>query len=129
MKVVKLPSGAELQITPAPFADAKALYQAMLEELKSIKISGETDLEYGLMKDIFCGGFSSPRIEAALAKCLARATYSGTRISDEVFEKVEARQDYIIVCYEVALENVLPFTKSLYAQFEAVKGMLKSSLA
>ena len=63
MKEVKCPSGAILKITPSPFKDAKALYQALLEEAKDLKIT--TDLELGqIVKDILCVGLSSKKIES-----------------------------------------------------------------
>lgn len=123
MKEIKLPSGALLKINQAPFTDAKALLQALLEEIKAIKIETKTEMA-SLYKDIFCAGISSPKIEAALWKCLKRCTYNSKgadlKIEENTFEPIEAREDYLAVCMGVAKENIDPFTKSLsaeYAQF------------
>lgn len=118
-KEVKLPSGAKLKITPAPFDDARALYQAVLKELKPISIAGKPDVE--LYKDLFCAGFASKEIEDALWVCFARVQYCDTRgdlkIDKDTFEPVKARDDYMQVCMEVAKENILPFVNSLYAEY------------
>lgn len=125
--MIKLPSGAKLEITIAPFKDARALYQALLEEVKSLKMDPEAEVDVNLWKDLFCAALSSKKIEAALDVCMARALYNGVRISDETFEKVEAREDYIDACYEVAKANIQPFTKSLYVKYSHILGKLKVS--
>lgn len=113
----KLPSGAVLKITLAPFAEAKALYQACLEEVKGLRVDPKEEMDVNLFKDLFCVGLSSKKIEAALAPCLKRALYNDLKIDDATFEPVEARQDYIVACFEIAKENIAPFAKSLYAEF------------
>lgn len=119
-KEVELPSGAKLKITLSPFAVSKALYMALLEEAKGLSFN--TKMEVGtLYKDIFCAGFSSPKIEKCIWACLERCTYNtgngDLRITQDTFEPANARQDYLSVCMEVAQENVGPFMKSLYAEF------------
>ncbi len=120
MREIKLNSGAILKLKPAAFAVSKALYQALLKEMKAISISTQTEMAT-LYKDLFCVGFSSPEIEACLWECMKRCTYnSGTgdlKIDAETFEPVARRDDYVKVCIEVSKENVLPFFKSLYAEF------------
>lgn len=119
MKEVKLPTGAVLKVTPAPFADAKALYQAVLDEVKPLSIAGKPEVE--MYKDLFCAGFSSKKIEAALWECFKRCQYCDQRgdlkIDKDTFEPVESRDDYLTVCMEVAKENLAPFVKSLYAEY------------
>lgn len=124
MKVVDLPSGAKLRMNLAPFADSRALYQAVLEEAKELKIDPETELDSNLWKDLICSGFSSKKIEHALEKCMARCLYGDKKITNEVFEDEEARGDYMMVCFEVAKANIEPFLKSLYARFSPVLGKL-----
>lgn len=122
-KEILLPSGATLKIRPAPFAEAKALYQALLAEVKEIKIESETAM-VSIFKDIFCAGFSSQKIEKELEKCLARCTYNGgngdMKIDKDTFEPMSAREDYTLVCMEVAKENIAPFAKSLYAEYSRI---------
>ena len=128
----KCPSGAVLKIRPAPFADAKNLYQALLSELRDVSIS--TKMEMGeLYKQLFCVGFSSPLIEEYLWKCLEKCTYNNgkgdLKIDKDTFEPLEARDDYMSICMEVTKENVSPFAKSLYAQYKHFVGMTDKSPA
>lgn len=120
LREVKLPSGATLKLNPSPFAISKALYQAMLKELKDITISDIKDAD--LMKSFFCVGFSSIEIEALIWECFKRCTYNAgngdLRIDIDTFEPVERRQDYLAVCAEVAKENIDPFARSLYAEYK-----------
>lgn len=129
MKEVKCPSGAVLKITPAPFADAKALYQALLKEGRGIVFNSKQ--EWGeVLKDMLCTGFSSPEVETKLWVCLERCTYNGTgadlKITPDSFEPVSAREDFTMVCMEVARENVIPFAKSLYAVFGQFADLMQS---
>ncbi len=120
MKEVVLPSGAKLKIYPASFEIAKALYQAVLKEAKTIPFTGQTEMA-NVYKDLFCVGFSSKEIEAALWACFLKVQYCDSRgelkIDKDTFEPIEARGDYVTVCMEVAKENIAPFVKSLYAEY------------
>lgn len=126
MREVVLPSGAVLKITVAPFADSKRLCQAVLRQASAIQLADKLDIAY-FLKDVFCLSFSSPEIEAALWECFKRCTYNSgdadAKISSDTFEDVKARDDYMVVCIEVAKDNIFPFMKSLYAQFSTVVGL------
>lgn len=130
MREVKLPSGAVLKIGAAPFAVAKALYQAVLNELKAIQIDSKTQVA-SIYKDLFCVGFSSKEIEACLWECFKKCTYNDgrgdLRIDDQTFEPIERRDDYMQVCMEVAKENILPFGKSLYAEYQKALTMIEDT--
>lgn len=116
---MKLPSGAELKITLSDFETSKALYQAIADECKNIKMNPKDEVE-NLVKDLACVALSSKKIEECLWKCMERATYNSVKITKETFEPEQTRDDYLAVCMEVARVNVLPFMKSLYAQFSHV---------
>lgn len=126
MKEVILPSKAVLKIQPAPFADSKALYMTLLEEAKTLKMDPEANVDVNLFKDIFCVGFSSKKVEAAVWKCMEKCLYNDMKILGDTFEPESAREDYMTVMFEVAQENIRPFTKSLYAQFKVFSGMMAS---
>jgi hypothetical protein len=128
-KKSKLPSGAELEVWVSPFEKSKALYQALLEEARGISFDPNAHIDVNLFKDLFCAGFSSKKIEICLKACFEKATYNGKRIDENTFEPMEARQDYLEACFEVAQENVAPFLKSLYAKYKITLENLKSSLA
>lgn len=120
MKEVRLPSGAILKISVAPFAEAKALYQAILKELRTVQVNSKLDMA-ALYKDLACAGFSSSEIEAAIWRCLGRCTYNDGKgdfkITEATFEPVKNRDDYLKVQVEVVKENVLPFVKSLSVEY------------
>lgn len=125
MDPIKLPSGAELKITLSPFVISRDLYQAMLEELKVIKLDMEADVDGNFFKDIFCAGFSSKRVEKCIWKCMEKALYNDLRITEDTFESEAARDDYFAVMFEVAKANVMPFTKNLSVQYGHILDLLK----
>ncbi len=127
-KKVKLPSGAELEITIGSFAESKALYVAMMKEIKSLKVDASQDIDHNFLKDLFCAGFSSSEIDACLEVLMKRCTYGGIKITKDSFEEVDKRQDYMLVCFEVASANVAPFTKGLFAEFSALVAKVKALL-
>ncbi len=129
-KEILLLSGALLKITPAPFADSKALYQALLKELKDVPIVQTMDV-MNLYKNLFCTGFSSPEIEKALWKCMERCTYNdkghNLKITSTTFEPVENRKDYVQVAVEVARENVEPFFNGLLREYQTLFEMAEKN--
>lgn len=132
MKEVKCPSGAVLKITPSAFAEAKALYKAVLKEAKAIDVSSKTEIAT-IYKELFCTAFSSEEIEKCLKECFKRCTYDNgkgdLKIDDSTFEPVETREDYMTVCMEVAKENIYPFAKSLYAEYQSALAMTPNAQA
>lgn len=119
-----MPSGAILKISLPPFAEAKALYQAVLEEVGNLKLDPKEEVDVNFWKGIFCTGFSSKKIDAALSTCMKRALYNEAKISDETWEPIAAREDYLPACFEVAQEAIQPFMKNLYAKFSQLQGMI-----
>lgn len=115
MEKVKLPSGAELIIVPAPFADSKDLYQAVLEELKGIKAEGSKQLDTNFIKDVLCALLSSKKVEVALHKCALRCLVGEQKLSLDYFEPITKREDYIPAIQEIAVVNIEPFLKGLSA--------------
>lgn len=132
MKEVTCPSGAVLKITMSPFGTAKALYQAVLKEARGVDFSSKTELPT-VLKDLFCVAFSSIEIEKHLKECFRRCTYNDgrgdLRIDDSTFESATAREDYFNVCMEVAQENIYPFVKSLYAEFQRITATIPTTPA
>lgn len=122
IKEVKLPSGATLKIGQIPFGDAKALTQAILGEIRGVRISMDTKDLPGLTdmyKNFFCAGFTSLVVENAMKTCFARCLYNNLKFDDSTFEPLSSRQDYMVVCTEVAKEATTPFLKSLFANYQA----------
>lgn len=128
MKSITLGSGAKLDISVSAFGVSKDLYQAVCEELIHVKIASKDQIA-NVLKDAACMALCSKRIESCLKECLKKAAYNGRRIDDETWEPIEARQDYLEACFEVAKENLLPFGKNLYAKYSPLWEVLKNSLA
>jgi hypothetical protein len=124
-----LPSGKELKITVADFATSRALYQAVLEEARLLNLDSNKEIDTNLYKDVLCLALSSKKIQSCLDECMKRVTYDGRKVDNQTFEPLEARQDYIPACYEVAKENILPFVKDLYAKLSPILEKLKVNLA
>jgi len=127
-----LPSGAILTIHHTPFDVSLALNEAVIEELKNLDFSSNTEM-LKIYKDLFCTGFSSKKIKECLWKCFERCTYDSRtgagdlKIDKNTFEPDEARQDYATVCMEVAQYNIRPFVKAHSALFSQALESLKSS--
>lgn len=121
MKEITLSSGNVLKITPGSFAESKALYQAILEEFKTVELKASSDVAE-IFKNMVCVGFASKKIDMCLDNCFKRCTYNcgkgDLKIDKDSFEPVECRQDYVQVCVEVVKENIEPFLKSLFAEYK-----------
>lgn len=125
---VKLASGSTLEVSESPFAISRNLYQAVADEMKEVKVAS-ADETFNLFKDCFCTLLASKRIELALDECMKKAAYNGRRIDADTWEPVQAREDYLEVCFEVAKENLLPFGKNLMQRYGGLFDKLKESLA
>ena len=125
---VSLPSGAELEITLAPFMEGERLFTAAAECLKSVKVDGNADVQdltsnINSLKDAFLSCLTSQAMKDAILACLKRCTYNKQRITSwDVFDSLEARQDYLAVCWEVVKFNLTPFTKSLFSKLSGLIG-------
>ena len=130
---VSLPSGAELEITLAPFMEGERLFTATAECLKSVKVDGSTKVEdltsnINGLKDAFLSCLTSQAMKDAILACLKRCTYNRQRITSwDVFDNIEARQDYLAVCWEVVKFNLTPFTKSLFSKLSGLIGEAETS--
>ena len=126
---VSLPSGAELEITLAPFMEGERLFSATAECLKSVKVDGNADVKdltsnLNSLKDAFLTCLTNQAMKDAILACLKRCTYNRQRITSwDIFDDVKAREDYLAVCWEVVKFNLSPFTKSLIAKF---KGLIET---
>lgn len=131
--VVSLPSGAELEMTLAPFMEGERLFTATAECVKGVKIDGNaevSDLTSNLnsLKDMFLSCLTSKEMKDAILACLKRCTYNKQRITSwDIFDDVKAREDYLAVCWEVVKFNLTPFTKSLISKFSGLLENVKTN--
>lgn len=127
-KKVQLPSGAELVIGVSDFEVAKDLYQAVLDEIKHLQLDPNAEIDSNLYKNLFCAGFSSKKIEACIYKCFEKCLYGGARITKATFEPVQAREDYMSICFEVVQENITPFMKNLYVKYQDILAQIQKNV-
>lgn len=130
---VSLPSGAELEMTLAPFMEGERLFAATAECLKGVKVDGNSDVNdltsnLNSLKDAFLSCLTSQAMKDAILACLKRCTYNKQRITSwDIFDDIKAREDYLAVCWEVVRFNLSPFTKSLFSKLSGLIESVKTS--
>lgn len=110
----ELPSGGKLHVSVAPFQDAKALTKALLKASGMVKLAeNPMDMDVSVIKDMLVQAATSDEVEAALFRCMSRATYDNLKITPELFDDQtigdKIRRDYFLVCAKVVEVNCLPF--------------------
>ncbi len=92
------------------------MFQVMAKEWKDLDPKILTSSE-GMMH-MFMSAFSSSDVDKTLWQCMVRSLYNGEKITPDVFEPEESRQDFIPACLEVVADNITPFTKGLFSGLE-----------
>lgn len=122
----ELPSGAYLDVTPLPYAQAWDVAQTLLREVEKIDLDLKgMDFEALLVSDIvafkgpFCAVLGSPTVQNAVKLCFNRCCYNQVRIDEQTFESVERRGDYLFCAFYALKENVYPFFGSLVSFLKA----------
>jgi hypothetical protein len=126
-RTLTLVSGARLDITISPFAIAKKLADAVSMDFERLGIVESMDSFKAITK-IGVKGFSSRRIDKALKDVWPRVLYNKKRVTDDTWESLEARGDYIQARMEVVKENVLPFLKPYLAKYSHLLDQARSVL-
>ena len=125
--VKKLPSGATLEVSMAPFQVGNTLLKSVMKEAESVQINvgfkGKslqelfsakvTDEVINTLKNAVARLIASESVEQALWPCMSRATYNQVKITPETFESELTRMDYLVVAKEVLVYNLSPFLSSL----------------
>lgn len=130
---VSLPSGAELEMTLAPFLEGEKLFSATAKCLKTVKIDAEMKVDdvtsnVNALKDAFLEFITDREMKEAILGVLKRCTYNGQRITSwEIFDEAKAREDYLPVCWEVVKFNLTPFTKNLISKFSGLIASAKTN--
>ena len=112
-----LPSGAKLVIGLAPFEDAIALHDGVLEALKGMPLPGSIkdwkDMETGPVKDALITAATSKAVRAAIFACARYCTYDGQKLDQGLFDDPKraaaARQDYYTLAWEIGVANCRDF--------------------
>ncbi len=125
-KIVKLASGAELDITMASFDEGEVLLDACLKEIDALEINAKSD-HITIFKSLFARLKLSKEIKAALKPCLERTTYNKIKLSNnDVFEDEKARCDYLPVLKEVLEYNLTPFFANLISSLKDLESQIRS---
>jgi hypothetical protein len=116
----ELPSGAYIDVTPLPYAQAWDVAQTLLREVEKLNIDLRgLNLDELMATDIvaikgpICAVLGSPTVLNAVKLCFNRCTYNLAKIDDKTFEPVEARGDFLFCAFYALKENVHPFFGSL----------------
>ena len=139
--IITTSSGAEVNITPAPFQVAMKLKQAVLEAAKESNIDlSKIDIKnlresitpiIQMLLTLDC----SDKVNDALFKCLERCTYktglmvAGEKITRNTFEELEPRKDYYEIAFHCIKENLAPFFQTLFSLLNSLPNGKKIELS
>ncbi|MCX5794958.1 MAG: hypothetical protein NTY77_05650 [Elusimicrobia bacterium] len=145
-KTFTLKSGAVLVVNPAPFADASALFKAVLRSCKGSEIPAElakvdfADLAkdpgsladhsgvIGQLVNTVLGVATSDEVEAGLFQCAARAAYTpaeqkadlALKVAPALFDDEKfgeaAREDMFAIWARILEVNCLPFLRQTFSR-------------
>ena len=118
---IQLDSGAFLTVQVAPFAAGTRLLKVVSRELSQVRIELDAGLDLAniggkdvnTLKNVAFQLIQSEQVESALAACMEKCLYNGNRITPATWEPENARQDYLLVAWEVMKANLRPFVKNL----------------
>ena len=124
MKEFTTKTGANVVVSPAPWPEAKRLKKAIQQELaaganmlEGIDLKPDSDVS-GLL-GILMKVDGSDAVDAALWPCLARCTRNGDKITEAIFDAVEARADYYEIVVACVKENLGPLAAGLSSALPA----------
>ena len=128
-------TGAKVIINPAPYKQAVALKNVILQEIiknpLGLKLKGEgtnalekeldiTDL-LDYLKNTLIGVEISDSFNDAIFACLSKCTYDMHKITEQLFDDVpEAREDIYEIKFKCVEENLRPFIKSLASRWKTL---------
>ena len=128
MKNIPLSSGATLGFQLARFNDGMNLFNATFKELvgvpfgaqgSSLDFANFLKMDISELKDVVIKVATSDKVQEAIWKCMESCTYQGVndsagiKINKNTFESEDARADFLLVVWEVATLNLVPFFKNL----------------
>lgn len=126
MDPITLPSGRELVLGVPDLAVAKHLFKTVARELKTVDldIKLETfsakslgDLDINVFKNAILQLAASDAIESAWMACATKTLIGNgddkVKVTKDAFEHETARQDYLLVAWEVMRFTLVPFLRGL----------------
>lgn len=146
-KSIILPSGKALNITLGQMAEVMPLYRSVVSEFKkngiSFDLSGLKDVEVkdGKVKlaNLFpfisqnLNGVINGFLDIVISKevvdcvfvCARRCLLDNQRITPELFDNIEYREDFFLVMYHIICENLRPFFPRLPMVLKQIKETVK----
>ncbi len=115
----KLPSGSELGAVLAPFEDGQRLFEVVMEHAKALNIDESREIDHQFYKDIASVALSSKEMRDAILTCAKRSKIGGARFTMDHFENKKTRMDYVPCLTYVAMVNLEPFSKGLFAMLKS----------
>ncbi len=113
-----MPSGAQLSVSAAPFEDAMALQDGVLNACKGVPMPGSLEDLMGMdatpLKDAILAAATSKELREALFTCAKHAIYDGkVKVDRALFDDPilgeKARGDYYTIAWELIVVNCGPF--------------------
>ncbi|MBQ0113345.1 MAG: hypothetical protein KBT03_09470 [Bacteroidales bacterium] len=108
-------NGAKVVINPCSLFDAFKLKSEIQKALLKNNIKIEEVFEKDIVS-LFLALDSSEEIFKCMFACLKKSTYNDIKITEEVFEKEDARGDLYEVFFACLKVNIYPFFKPLLSQ-------------
>lgn len=109
-------TGAKVVLNACPLVDAFRLKSKIQKALLDNGIKLEKAFQEDLGQ-ILLSIDSSEEVFMCMFECLKKSTYNGIKITPEVFESEEARQDLYEVFFYSLKVNIYPFFKALLSLF------------
>lgn len=136
MKEFYTDSGVRVVINPAPTRIAKQLKQVVLKQLRKHDIDlGEaksmsemvnyfrqnTSKFVNLLKNLWIDLETDEEFERIISACMEKCTYDDISITDTLFDnKEEAKEYYMQIRYDCAIETLKPFFKKALGGLQAL---------
>lgn len=127
MQKFMLQSGKVVELSLAPIETALNLYRTVIWECKNagldLKISDDETIADLILKntEALLNILGSERVMEAIKECSVKNLYDKQRFSIELFEKEDARGDFLPVIYLTAIENIRPFFPNLLIVFSTIE--------
>lgn len=116
MEFVTKETGTKVVLEPCSLIDAFKLKSKIQKALLENGIKLEQALNEDLSQ-ILMAIDSSEEVFLALFDCLKKSRYNDVKITPEIFESEEARQDLYEVFFYCLKVNIYPFFKPLLSRF------------
>lgn len=108
-------SGAQAIVNVAPWKDAKVLKMVIEREAarRGISLDANNEQVFALVLGIS----GSPEFDMAVWPCLTRCSLNSEKITENTFDKKEARRDYFEIMLACVKENLGPLVENLFSLF------------